>query len=400
MLSAIARAGWAPRAFGAALITSVRPSSSLSRQLLTTLPVTSLLRPSAHLSFTSRLFAHAARSQSASKSVTELPSSSTDPTSPSTAASSASSGSVSSDSKAAPRRPLGRTRLPAEQKKAAEKRAKQLLQAKQQERAKKDRERSVATRLKQQQRRIVKQEQARERATLTKQRRQVKKDELRAKAAEKKARQAEEKSVERKYKAQQSTRPKRPFSPYIAFLTSQRSQLPKSDVSAKPTEVTKLLAGRWHQLTAAEKSKYEAEHKAALPAYERAMQKWNEEQRAKRPPTRPASSYARFAQRRIKEMRAAEGGGSQASVLMKRVAAEWKETPAEGKAKLQSEQRGEMEAYRQRLAEWEKGPAEDQAMWKMKRTEMKKKKQTRQSTRALNKQTTGSGSQAATATAQ
>ena len=278
--------------------------------------------------------------------------------------------------------------LSPEQKKAAEKRAKQLLRAKQQERARKDRERSIASRLKKQHRRIITQEKARERAALTRQRRRDLKDRLRAKAARDKQLRAEERSVAQQYRALQSTRPKRPLSPFFAYAQSIRSTLPASDISARPTETTKLLAGRWRELSAADKKKWQAEYRATMPAYDQKVQQWNEQQLTHRPPIRPPNAYARFAQTRIKAIRAAEGGGQNVSQLSKRVAAEWKNVAADEKERLKREVAGEMTGYKQRLKEWEKRPADELAIWRLQRTIQKKKRERRKAKIALNKQGT------------
>ena len=244
----------------------------------------------------------------------------------------------------------------------------------------------VAQRLKKQHSRIVLQEKARERATLVRQRRQHTKDQLRAKAAREKQHRAEERAVAQQYKALQSTRPKRPLSPFIAFTQSLRSSLPASDGASGATKTAQLLAGRWHQLSAEEKRKWSAEYHAAIPAYEQQLQQWNEQQRAHRPPPRPLNIYARYASQRIKDLQAAEGGGQRASVLMKRVATEWKSLSADEKERLRRDAKNDMAAYAEQMKEWEKRPTDELAMWRLQRVTQKRKRERRKARVTLRKQ--------------
>ena len=392
MLPALTRRSLLARVFTAALTSAVRvPSSYRSTALTSSSTLTSLLRSS--ILSTSRSVADVARSPATAATSDDFP---THPAAPSTTAAHDTSSTAPSHSKAvnslapaAASRKRGRSLLTPEQQKAAERRAKQLLRAKQQERARKERERAVSTRLKKQHRRIVTQERARERATLTKQRRQQLKDQLRTKAAREKQLRAEERAVAQQYQALQSTRPKRPLSPFIAYAQSVRSSLPASEVSNRPTETTRLLASRWRGLSGDEKRKWEAQYRAAIPAYEQKMQQWNEEQRTHRPPIRPLNAYARYAQKRIKEIRAAEGGGARAPELMKRVAAEWRNVSADEKERLKREVVSDMTGYTERLKQWEKRPADELALWRLQRATQKKKRERRKAKIALNKQATG-----------
>ena len=187
----------------------------------------------------------------------------------------------------------------------------------------------------------------------------------------------------------------RPSSPTRSPL---RSSLPASELSSRPTETTKLLAGRWRQLSAGEKSKWEAQYRAAIPAYEQQLAQWNEQQKTHRPPTRPLNAYARYAQTRIREIRAAEGGGERASELMKRVAGEWKGLAAEEKDRLRAEVVSDMAGYGERMKEWEGRPADELAMWRLQRATQKKKRERRKAKLQLSKQSTDSSSRPATTT--
>jgi len=349
--------------------------------------LTSLFRPS--ILSTYRHFANAASSPlPAATPLTDSPA--PPPASSSSSADDATPSQSKSSRRSTPTtaaRKLGRSKLTTEQREAAEKRAKQLLRAKQQERARKERERAVAARLKKEHRRIITQEKARERATLAKQHRQQLKDRLRAKATRDKQLKAEERAVAQQYKALQATRPKRPLAPFVAYAQSIRPTLPASDLSNGPTETTRLLAARWRELGADEKAKWEAVYRAGVPAYEQKLQQWNEQQRTHRPPVRPLNPYARYAQRRIKEIRAAEGGGQTAPELMKRVAAEWRgSVSAEEKERLSSEVASDMAGYTERLKEWERRPADELAMWRLQRATQRKRRERRKAKTALNRQ--------------
>ena len=391
MLPAFARRPLLARAINAAR-TSSFSTSSLSRHSPLTVKLTSLLSPTFLSPY--RRFANVARSPSSAATLTtDFP-----PASPAAATNETTLPPTSSANNSTPSAGARRKRGPIlkpEQQKAAENRAKQLIRAKQRERARREREKAVSSQLKEQYRRIITREKARERAALAKQRRQALKDQLRAKAAREKQLRAEERAVAQQYRALQSTRPKRPVSPFIAYANSVRSTLPAAEVSARPKETTKMLATQWHALTSEEKRKWEVGYRAAVPAYKQKLQQWNEQQLARRPPVRPLSAYTRYAQRRYNEIRAAEGGGNIASDLMKRVAAEWKELSNEDKERLRQQVAADLTGYTERMQQWEKRPANELAMWRLQRSIQKNKRQRRKAKIASTKQRAAQGTTAA-----
>ena len=371
MLRALVRRPLLARVLDVTLTSATnRPSIAFSH-LLTPFSLTSLLRPA--LLPTLRTFANVARSPAPTATAPS------DLSARPAASSPAQADDSSADDRAAAggRRHRGRSRLTAEQLKAAEKRSKQLLRAKQLERSKKEREKAISDRLKQQHRRITAQEKTRERKTLTKQRRQDTRDQLRAKSARAKQQRADERAVALQYKALQSTRPKRPLPPFLSFTLSVRSSLSAAEVPARPTDMTRLLARRWRELAPEEKSEWETQYRTALPEYRQRLAQWKEEQRSHRPPVRPLNTFARYAETRISEIIEAEGGGRRASELMKRVGAEWKNVSADEKERLKRAAAEDMAAYKERMEQWEQRPAEELALWRLQRATERKRRERR-----------------------
>ena len=396
MLPAFARRPLLARLVNRAIAFPLHASSSSLLHASTSSLSSSLLRPSS-LS-THRFFADSANSATQPTATSTSPKSSQPASTTSDTSSSATSSSSttlpdSSSTSAAPRKRSYTRRKDSakQQSKAREKQLALLLRAKVQERTKKEMERAAKARMKKQLQRIVKREEAIAKTAVQRQKRQAVKDKLRAKAAQEKQLRVEERAVAQRYRKVRASRPKRPLSAFLSFSESVRTSLPTSDTGARlsPIETTRLAAARWRDLSVEEKNKYDTQYKAALPAYEQAMQQYNEQQRSKRPPTRPLNAYARYAQQRIKDIRAAEGGGSKASELMKRIAVEWKGVSTEEKDQLRQQMEGEKAGYAERLKAWESRPADEQAMWRLQRSTERKKRAKRRAKTALTKQATG-----------